>query len=131
MERVERGLRQLVREEKRLLNAYQVGVLNLEVLQERLSLLRQRRVGLEKQRQDLQQEGRVVLQAQEILAHLERFSRQVRENLAQATLEDRRRIIEWVVEGVVVTDHSPPHWKLYFVSAPYTGGKGGRGGWAE
>jgi len=104
MERVERGLRQLAREEKRLLDAYQVGVLNLEGLQERLSSLRQRRAGLEKQRQDLQQEGRVVLQTQEVLAHLERFSQQVRENLVQATFEDRRRIIELVVEGVVVSD---------------------------
>jgi len=78
--------------------------LSLEGLQERLALLHQRRAGLERQRQALQQEGRIVLQTQEVLAHLERFSQQVRENLAEATFEDRRRIIELVVEGVVVTD---------------------------
>lgn len=104
MERVERALRQLVREEERLLDAYQVGALSLGTLQERLTLLQQRRAGLEARQQALQQEGQAVLQTQEVLAYLERFSRQVRENLAQATFEERRRITELVVEGVVVTD---------------------------
>lgn len=104
MERVERGLQQLAREEKRLLDAYQVGALSLGTLQERLALLQQRRAGLEEQQQTLQKEGQIVLKTQEVLAYLERFSHEVRENLAQATFEDQRRIVELVVEDVVVTD---------------------------
>jgi site-specific DNA recombinase len=103
-ERVARSLQQLTREEQRLWDAYQVGMLSLEALQARLAVVQQRRTGLEGQQQALQQEARLALQSQAVLAHLERFSQQVRENLAQATFEEQRRLVELVVDQVVVTD---------------------------
>jgi site-specific DNA recombinase len=101
-EKWEARLRRLDREEQRLLDAYQVGVIDLEELKERRSQIAGRRQVLSSQREQ-QTRLRVERQtAREVWADLKSFCERARSRLEEATLSEKQRLLQLLIERVIV-----------------------------
>jgi site-specific DNA recombinase len=101
---LQQGQRQLDHQVQRLGDAYQAGVMPLEEY-------RQRRVALERQQQALQRRQEQVetqVDQQQALAQvtssLTGFCERVKGGLARATFDQRRQLVELLIDRVVVTD---------------------------
>jgi site-specific DNA recombinase len=100
----EARLRQLDREERRLLDAYQAGALDVAELKERREQIAGRRQVLTAQRE---QQARLRAEqhtAKEVWADLKAFCDRTRSRLEEATLVDRQRILQLLIERVIVGD---------------------------
>src|SRR5215210_4178173 len=89
---------------ERLTEAYLAGVVGLDEYRRRRLDLEQKAQSLAAQVQQL--EGQVDRQGEvaRVGLSMEEFCRRVREGLDQATWEQRRQLIEWLVVRVIVTD---------------------------
>jgi site-specific DNA recombinase len=95
-------LRRLDREEHRLLDAYQVAAIDVDELKQRREQIRGRRKMLMTQR-DQEQRLRCERQtAKEVWADLTAFCQRVRSRLDEATLGERQRILQLLIERVIV-----------------------------
>jgi site-specific DNA recombinase len=104
--RWEAQLQRLGREEQRLVDAYQAGVLDLAELKARREQIRGRRQVLITQRD---QEHRLQAQrqaAQAAWSGLEAFCQRVRSRLDEATLAERQRVLQLLIERVIVGEDS-------------------------
>jgi hypothetical protein len=103
-----RGLtRQLTdtdREEHRLLDAYQTGLIALDQLERRQRLLRQKRAHLQASLEGIRQEHAMAVQRAELQTSLQTFTRSIRGPLATLPFETRQRLIRLVVQGVMVEE---------------------------
>jgi site-specific DNA recombinase len=98
----EAQLRRLDREEQRLLDAYQAGAIDLDELKQRREQIRGRRQMLTTQR-DQEQRLRAERQtAREVWADLRAFCERVRSRLDDATLGERQRILQLLIDRVIV-----------------------------
>jgi site-specific DNA recombinase len=100
----EARLRQLDREERRLLDAYQAEALDVAELKERREQIAGRRQVLVAQRE---QQARLQAEqhtAREIWTDLKAFCERTRSRLEEATLADRQRILQLLIERVIVGD---------------------------
>jgi site-specific DNA recombinase len=97
-------LERLGREERRLLDAYQAGIIELEELAERRQLVAQQRQIVEEQRAQQDRLCRERAQAQAVLADLTAFCERVRGRLAEATFEDQQAILQLLIERIIVYD---------------------------
>jgi site-specific DNA recombinase len=100
----EARLRQLDREEQRLLDAYQAEALDVAELKERREQIAGRRRVLTAQRE---QQARLRAErqtAREVWADLKSFCERTRSRLEEATLADRQRILQLLIERVIVGD---------------------------
>jgi site-specific DNA recombinase len=102
--RIGRKISALERETKRLVDAYQAEVIDLEELKERRErvedhgrMLRERLRELEKDRTDREQELR-------LLEGLEAFCQSVRGTLEEPTFEVRQKVLQLVVDRIVVEE---------------------------
>lgn len=98
----EARLRQLDREEQRLLDAYQAGIIDLTELKERRSQIGGRRQILTAQRQEqvrLREERQT---AQTVFTDLKSFCDRVRSRLGEATLTEKQRLLQLLIERVIV-----------------------------
>ncbi len=100
--KAEANLRRLDREEQRLLDAYQGEIISLEELKRRRDLLRGRRQLLESQR-----EQHAKLRAEREAASgrwrdLTEFCARVRSRLDEATIHERQRVLQLVIERIIV-----------------------------
>jgi site-specific DNA recombinase len=98
----EARLRQLEREEQRLLDAYQAGVIDLKELKERREQIAGRRQVLRAQRE---QQARLRAErqtAREVWADLKTFCERVRSRLGEATLAEKQRLLQLLIERVIV-----------------------------
>ena len=103
---VRRELRRLDREEQRLLDAYQAEAIDLDELKERREQIRERRPMLTAQRE---QERRLRCErqtAKEVWADLTAFCERVRSRLDEATLAERQRILQLLIDRVIVGEDS-------------------------
>jgi site-specific DNA recombinase len=99
-------LRRLDREEQRLLDAYQAEAIDLDELKQRREQIRGRRVMITAQR-DQEQRLRCERQtAQETWADLTAFCERVRARLDEATLAERQRILQLLIDRVIVGEDS-------------------------
>jgi site-specific DNA recombinase len=106
------------REEHRLLDAYQAGLIALDQLERRQRLLRQKRAHLQASLEAIGQEHAVALQRAELQTSLETFTRSIRGPLATLPFETRQRLIRLVVQRVMVEEgHVDIHFAIP-VSAP-------------
>jgi site-specific DNA recombinase len=103
----EARLRQLDREEQRLLDAYQAEVIDLRELKERRAQVAARRQVLAAQGEQqarLQAERRT---AQEVWGDLKAFCERVRSRLEEATLAEKQRLLQLLIERVIVGEDTP------------------------
>ena len=104
--RWEAQLHRLGREEQRLVDAYQAEVIDLAELKARREQIVGRRHVLITQRHQEQRLRDERQAAQAVWADLEAFCRRVRSRLSEATFAERQRILQLLVERVIVGEDS-------------------------
>jgi site-specific DNA recombinase len=102
IERLEHLTRMQQRQIDRLVEAYQIEVINLAELARRRQQLEQKIRVFENQIQDLRQQQERRLREGLVIQEIERFCEVTRVGLKSAAFEERRRIVELIVEQVVV-----------------------------
>jgi hypothetical protein len=95
-------LRRLDREEQRLIDAYQAEAIDLDELKRRREQIQGRRVVLTGQREQEQRLRRERQTAKEVWADLTAFCRRVRSRLDEATLAEKQRILQLLIDRVIV-----------------------------
>jgi len=105
-QRWETQLRRLDREEQRLLDAYQAGAIDLGELKQRGEQVRGRRQVLAAQRDQEQRLRAERRTAKAVWSDLESFCRRVRSRLDEATLGKRQRILQLLIDRVIVGEDS-------------------------
>jgi site-specific DNA recombinase len=98
----EAQVRRLDREEQRLLDAYQAGVIALAELKDRRQQIAARRQALTAQHE---QQARLRVErrkAREVWADLKVFCDRVRSRLTEASLAERQQVLQLLVERVIV-----------------------------
>src|SRR6185312_1613027 len=104
--RWEARLQRLDREERRLIDAYQSEVIDLEELRARREQIRGRREVLTTQRDREQRSSAERRAAKAVWSDIEAFCRRVRTRLDGADLAERRRTLRWLIERVIVGEDS-------------------------
>lgn len=92
------------RQQQRLLDAYLGAALELPEFERKRADLNERRRVLQGQQQQLEEVARQRIEVAQVAEAAETFCAQVRENLALATFEQKRHLIELLIDHVVVTD---------------------------
>jgi hypothetical protein len=119
---LQKKLTELDREEHRLIDAYQAELIELDQLERRQRLLRQRREHLRATLEATHGEHTVALQRAELELSVERFTRSICGPLATLGFEDRQRLVRTVIDRVMVEEgHIDIHFAIP-VPEPPTGG---------
>jgi site-specific DNA recombinase len=100
--RLEAQEQRLAREEARLLDAYQAGVLSLAELGQRRDLLTQRRHVLHEQREQQQRLRQQEVHAHAVLTDLTQFCTRIRRRLPAATLAEKQALLQLLIERIIV-----------------------------
>jgi Recombinase zinc beta ribbon domain len=98
----EAQLRRLDREEQRLLDAYQGEAIDLDELKQRREQIRGRKQMITTQRDQEQRLRSERQTAKEVWADLTAFCERVRARLDEATLAERQRILQLLIDRVIV-----------------------------
>jgi len=106
VQRWEAQLQRLGREEQRLVDAYQAEVIDLAELKGRREQIRGRRQVLVTQRDQEQRLQAERQAAKAVWSDLEAFCRRVRSRLDEATLAERQRVLQLLIERVIVGEDS-------------------------
>jgi site-specific DNA recombinase len=104
--RWEAQLQRLDREEQRLIDAYQSEVIDLEELRARREQIRGHREVLTTQRDQEQRSSAERRAAKAMWSDIEAFCRRVRSRLGEADLAERQRILQLLIERVIVGEDS-------------------------
>jgi site-specific DNA recombinase len=99
-----RAEQQLERQKQRLLEAYLAEVISLEELERKRTHLDQKEAAIRLQRTQLEASATERLQLAQIATSIEAFCAQIRLVLAQATFEQKRQLVELLIDRVIVTD---------------------------
>jgi site-specific DNA recombinase len=102
----EAQLRRLDREEQRLLDAYQAEAIDLDELKQRREQINSRKHLLSLQRDQEQRLRSERQTAKEVWADLTAFCERVRSRLDEATLAERQRILQLLIDRVIVGEDS-------------------------
>jgi site-specific DNA recombinase len=102
LHRLEAHEQRLAREETRLLDAYQTGLLSLAELGPRRQLLTQRRHVLHEQREQHQRLRQQGLHAQAVLSDLTQFCNRIRRRLPAVTLAEQQALLQLLIDRSVV-----------------------------
>jgi site-specific DNA recombinase len=92
------------RQRERLLEAYLGGVLELGEFERKRTELEGRTDALLAQERQLQASARERTELASVADSIERFCERVRSGLADATFEQKRRLVELLIDRVIVTD---------------------------
>ena len=103
-QRLAARLDRLGREDRRLVDAYQAGVVTLAELTERRQQIELRRRAIEEQREQQARLRRERAQAKAVLADLTAFCERVRGRLAEADFAERQAILQLLIERIIVHD---------------------------
>jgi len=104
--RIDIEVRKLKKQEGRLLDAYQAGMIEMDALKERMGTIRAQKKALEDRRQALENQERQNLRLRDALAALERFREEVGGSLDSLDFEGRQKILRTVLDQVVVDGNS-------------------------
>jgi site-specific DNA recombinase len=99
-----RGHSRLQQQIERLTEAYLAGVLDLAEYRRRRPDLEQAQQALDAQAEPLEAQGDRQAEITRLGLSLEDFCRRVRDGLEQATWEQKRQLVEWLVARVIVTN---------------------------
>jgi site-specific DNA recombinase len=94
----------LERQQERLLDAYVAGLLDLAAFEKRQRGLADRMAELAARERELLAQGQRLLNTAKILASMTEVCARLRQNLEAATFEQRRELVELLIDRVVVTD---------------------------
>jgi site-specific DNA recombinase len=103
IERLEGLIRQQHRQIGRLIDAYQAEIIQLDELSIRRRRAEQKVQAWERQIQDLRRQQEQRFREEVVIQEIEHFCKVTRAGLETATFDDRRRIVDLIVEKVVVT----------------------------
>jgi len=103
-ETLRRGQANRQRQVERLTEAYLAGVVGLEEYQRRRRDLEQREQALAGQERQLEAPVDRHVEIARLVLSMEEFCRRASQGLEQASWEQKRQLIEWLVARVVVTD---------------------------
>ena len=95
-------IKRLSREESRLVDAYQVGIIELEELEERRTKIAQQRKALRAHYEQRSWLRRQAAQAREVLENLEASCRRINARLDDATFEEKQSILQLLIERIIV-----------------------------
>jgi site-specific DNA recombinase len=95
-------LKRLSREQTRLVDAYQAGIIELEELKERRAKIAQRRNALSRHYDQQAQLRRQAAQAREVLEDLKTFCRRIDARLDDAAFEEKQAILQLLIERIIV-----------------------------
>jgi site-specific DNA recombinase len=98
------GQASLQRQVERLTEAYLAGVMDLAEYQRRRHDLEQRRQALAGQERQLEAQADRQAKIARLGLNVERFCERVSQGLEQASWEQKRQLIEWLIARVVVTN---------------------------
>jgi site-specific DNA recombinase len=102
--RLEERARQLGRQRARLVDAYQAGLLELKELRGRGERLETELGEVQRRQGELEGLRLRRARAEEVFQEVEAFCRKLREGLERLTFDERRQVIRWILERVVVKD---------------------------
>jgi site-specific DNA recombinase len=103
-ENLRKGQQQLEHQLDRLTEAYLSGIIPLPEYQRRRGELEQRLSALTQQSQQLREQVSRHSHVAQLTSSMEEFCRRVQSGLANATFEQRRQLVELLIDRVVVTD---------------------------
>jgi site-specific DNA recombinase len=95
-------LERLGREERRLLDGYQAGIITLAELAERRQQVARHRQAVEEQREQQARLRRERAQAQAVLTELTAFCERIQQRLAAATVADQQAMLQLLIERIIV-----------------------------
>jgi site-specific DNA recombinase len=95
-------LDRIARADKRLLDAYEAGAINLAELSGRRQHLAEERCGLERQQQERDRMRQQHAQAETVRTNLEAFCTRICGRLDEATFADKQAILQLVIERIIV-----------------------------
>ena len=101
---LQKKLAEFDREEHRLLDAYQAGLIPLDQLKRRQELLRQRRAHVASSLDAWRHEQAVAVEQVQLRMSLEGFVRSINGPLAKLSVEHRQQVVRTVVDRVMVED---------------------------
>src|SRR5215831_7496603 len=101
---LQKKLVELDREEHRLLDAYQAGLIELGQLERRQGLLRQRRTHVQASLETIRGEHATALQRADLERSVASFARSIAPTLAALAFADRQRLIRTVIERVMIEE---------------------------
>lgn len=99
-----KAITQIERQKRRLLDAYLNGVIEVPELRRKRKELHGRSEILLAQKRQLEASANERMELAKIADSIERFCEQVRSGLANATFEQKRALVELLIDQVVVTD---------------------------
>jgi site-specific DNA recombinase len=102
LQRLEAHEQRVAREETRLLDAYQAGLLSLAELGPRREILTQRRHVLHEQREQQQRLRQQEVHAQAVLTDLTQFCNRIRRRLPSVTLAEKQAILQLLIDRIIV-----------------------------
>ena len=103
-ETLRRGQASIQRQIERLTEAYLAGVVGLEEYRRRRRELEQREQALARQGRQLEAQVDYQVEIARLGLSMEEFCRRVHQGVGQASWEQKRQLIEWLVARVVVTN---------------------------
>ncbi len=101
---IRQALGQLERQQQRLLDAYLAEVIALAELERKREELDRRHATLTAQQRQLDAAAEQRLELQAVADGIEAFCQTIRAGLATATFEQRRQLVELLIDRVIVTD---------------------------
>jgi site-specific DNA recombinase len=103
-ENLRRGRRSLERQVERLTEAYLNGVIPLAEYERRRREIEQRQEALDEQARQMEMQVEQTVELAGVVASVEDFTARVRQGLATATFEQRRLLVELLIDRVVVSN---------------------------
>jgi site-specific DNA recombinase len=101
---MDKAITQVERQKRRLLDAYLGGVLELPELERKRKELGGRSETLLAQKRQLEASANERMELAKIADSIARFCEQVRKGLSEATFEQKRALVELLIDQVVLTD---------------------------
>ncbi len=103
-QKLEQQIRQHDKQIQRLIDAYQMEIITLEDLNIRKSSLEQKISQLQGQIRNIKAAQKKEIDHKKIFENIEAFCTAIKQGIENASFEDRRKIIELLVEEVIVTN---------------------------
>ncbi len=101
---IHKGVRSLEQQRERLFTAYLAGVIELPEFERRQREVVQQREALEAQDRQVVNYSRQLLHIREVAPSIQAICERLRAGLAQATFAQRRKLVELLIDCIVVTD---------------------------